>query len=450
MRGSAEARAGSSDQELIEQARAGDDLAFAALWSRHRLGALAAARSFTDLDAEDLVSEAYTAILERFRRGGGPEVEAFRPYLYTVVRNLARRRGAAQREVNVEELPELVGDDMVLDGQVGSLEQRMIRDAFRSLPARWREVLWYAEVERLSPAEIAPMLGLGANATAALAYRAREGLRQAWLQAHVADAQREGECGWVLAHIGEHSRDRLSKRAGTRIDAHLARCRACRDVALEVGHVNRQLASILAPTAIGGATAAAWWVSAAPAPASAAVIAATGGGASVLGGVAAAVAGVGLLGGLVVLGPTGSASAPAAGSPVDAAAVQPIAEAGSASAPAEFAPLGPPPDVPEVLPAGRAMRPAEDLAGAWARGSQAFSAAAEQTAAGIGAAVDGTLGAVTGSVPAVVDRTDDLASSLTGGTVGLQAEDGRLSAGVDGLLSISLDGTGFLDILGGR
>ena len=57
--------------------------------------------------------------------------------------------------------------------------------AFASLPERWQLVLWHTEVEGRSAAEVAPILGLAPNAVAALAYRAREGLRQAYLNAHI-------------------------------------------------------------------------------------------------------------------------------------------------------------------------------------------------------------------------------------------------------------------------
>jgi hypothetical protein len=38
---------------------------------------------------------------------------------------------------------------------------------------------------------MAPLLGLTANSVAALAYRAREGLRQAYLQMHLSGAGRD-------------------------------------------------------------------------------------------------------------------------------------------------------------------------------------------------------------------------------------------------------------------
>ena len=45
-------------------------------------------------------------------------------------------------------------------------------------------VLWHLEVENQKPADIAPLLGMSANSVSALAYRAREGLRQAYLNMH--------------------------------------------------------------------------------------------------------------------------------------------------------------------------------------------------------------------------------------------------------------------------
>ena len=73
-------------------------------------------------------------------------------------------------------------------------------------------MLWYTEVEGLDPHDVAPIMGLSANGVAALAYRAREGLRKAWLQEHVTHATATGECAWVLAHAGGHARHSVSDR----------------------------------------------------------------------------------------------------------------------------------------------------------------------------------------------------------------------------------------------
>ena len=55
-------------------------------------------------------------------------------------------------------------------------------------------VLWHTEVEQQKPADIAPLLGMSANSVSALAYRAREGLRQAFLSQHAADPD-DVDCG---------------------------------------------------------------------------------------------------------------------------------------------------------------------------------------------------------------------------------------------------------------
>lgn len=46
----------------------------------------------------------------------------------------------------------------------------------------------------MTPQDVAPILGLTSNGVAALAYRAREGLRTAWLQAHVSDPGATADC----------------------------------------------------------------------------------------------------------------------------------------------------------------------------------------------------------------------------------------------------------------
>ena len=78
------------------------------------------------------------------------------------------------------------GSSSAADAQAEArAEARLIVRAFSRLPERWRTVLWRLEVEGRAPAEVAPMFGLSANGVSALAMRAREGLRQAYLQEHI-------------------------------------------------------------------------------------------------------------------------------------------------------------------------------------------------------------------------------------------------------------------------
>lgn len=241
-----------SDAELIERARSGDTRAFGELWRRHYRSAARVARQFTSsIDADDLVSEAYARIYQRVLAGGGP-TGAFRPYLYTTIRNLASSWGAASRDVQVDIIEDFEDDRIPDDPAAWALDRTLTARAFRSLPERWQTVLWYTEVEGMDPHEVAPLMGMTANGVAALSYRAREGLRKAWLQAHVSDATASGECQWAMSRFGEKARDGLSNRDRERLTVHLADCAKCTIVAEEVDEVGSHLAMVLLPLLLGG------------------------------------------------------------------------------------------------------------------------------------------------------------------------------------------------------
>jgi RNA polymerase sigma factor (sigma-70 family) len=240
-----------SDEALVEQTRAGDQRAFAELWRRHFRSGARVARQFTSIDADDLVSEAYTRIYQRVLAGGGP-TGAFRPYLYTTIRNLASTWGAASKHVQVDDIADFEDPDTLEDPAAIALDRTLTARAFRSLPDRWQSVLWYTEVEGMDPHEVAPLLGMSANGVAALSYRAREGLRKAWLQAHINDATASGECQWTISRIGEHARKGLSARDSERMGAHLATCTKCTIISEEVDEVGSRLALVMVPILIGG------------------------------------------------------------------------------------------------------------------------------------------------------------------------------------------------------
>jgi RNA polymerase sigma factor (sigma-70 family) len=244
--------AGIPDESLITAARAGDRSAFAQLWQRHARSGLRVARQFTSsIDADDLVSEAYARIYQRILAGGGPD-GAFRPYLYTTIRNLASRWGGDRHDVNVDDIGEFEDPGTAEDPAAAALDRTLTACAFRALPERWQSVLWYTEVEGMDPHEVAPILGLTANGVAALSHRAREGLRKAWLQAHVSDASASGECQWAIARLGDFARNGLTARESTRVGDHLATCARCAIIGEEVDEVGSRLALVLLPLLLGG------------------------------------------------------------------------------------------------------------------------------------------------------------------------------------------------------
>lgn len=250
-----------SDRALIERTRRGDRAAYGELWQRHSGSARTVARSFSSLDPDDLVAESFTRIYDAILAGRGP-TGVFRPYLFTTVRNTAASWGRARRETNLETLESFEDPATSESATLESLDRSTTAQAFRSLPTRWQEVLWYTEVEGMQPAQVAPLVGMSANATAALAYRAREGLRQAWIRAHLRNAE-EPECRWTIDRLGGYTRGRLRTRDTARLEAHLDDCARCTIVAAEAREVGSRLALVLLPLAagVGGATAYSAWLS---------------------------------------------------------------------------------------------------------------------------------------------------------------------------------------------
>jgi len=241
-----------ADADLVLKSRSGDSDAFGELWRRHHRSGIAAARSIShDLDPDDLVQEAYAKVFQAIRRGGGP-TGSFRAYLFTAIRNTAaswgRAAGATHPDDEIDEHEDPATSEAAVDA---ALDHSLTVTAFRSLPSRWQEVLWYTEVEGMKPREVAPLLGLEASAVSQLAFRAREGLRESWIQAHISAVPSGSECTWTIERIGAHARDNLGARDRARLDAHIAECAKCAIVASEAEHVGSRLVMVLLPLAVG-------------------------------------------------------------------------------------------------------------------------------------------------------------------------------------------------------
>lgn len=265
-----------SDADLVDSARLGDDAAYAVLWERHARSARSAARAVSPThDPDDLVSEAFASILSAIRKGGGPR-EGFRPYLFATIRNIAASWGRRTTETPLDDLDERAAESSVEFAELVA-DRSVLAQAFRELPARWRTLLWYLEVEGMKPREIAPLLGMSPNAVSALAYRAREGFKVAWLKAHISDPARPEECRWVCELVVSSDRNATKRAERRRLDEHLSRCQACRIVTADIDHVAQKLRVVLLPLVLGGAGALAYTADATPAMASEASGAPSGG-----------------------------------------------------------------------------------------------------------------------------------------------------------------------------
>ncbi|MFD8015589.1 sigma-70 family RNA polymerase sigma factor, partial [Streptomyces sp. NPDC059762] len=257
-----------SDADLIARMRDGDDSAYEELFRRHSDAVRRYARTCCRdaHTADDLTAEVFARTLQAVRGGAGPE-QAVRAYLMTTVRRVGASWAKTQkREHLVEDFAVFAADaarssevsdqdTMDLGAEVRAMqeaEQSLAMQAFRSLPERWQAVLWHTTVEEESPSEVAPLFGLTANATAVLASRAREGLKQAYLQAHVSQALTAGgDCARYADRLGAYARGGLRMRAERGLRKHLDECAKCRVAAGELAHVNAGIPALLPVAVIG-------------------------------------------------------------------------------------------------------------------------------------------------------------------------------------------------------
>ncbi len=337
--------------------RDGEDSAYEELFRRHSEAVRRYARSCCRdaHTADDLTAEVFARTLQAVRRGAGPE-QAVRAYLLTTVRRVAAAWAkTAKREHLVEDFAVFAveaarsadgarAEGLDLGADVRAMqeaEQSLALQAFRSLPERWQAVLWHTTVEEESPSEIAPLFGLTANATAVLASRAREGLKQAYLQAHVSSALTSGgDCARYADRLGAYARGGLRMRAERGLRRHLEECARCRLAAGELEHVNAGIPALL-PVAVIGWFAAGYSLKAAGVVAGGAVgaagagaAAAATGGTSGSAGASGAAGSAGASGTAGASGSSGGSSAAggAAGEGIGAAAKATIAAALAAAA----------------------------------------------------------------------------------------------------------------------
>jgi RNA polymerase sigma factor (sigma-70 family) len=269
------------DDRLVARVRAGDDVAFEAIYDRYYLGLLAFCRHMLGSrhEAEDALQHAFASAYRALR--GGDAVIELRPWLYTIARNRCLSALRSQREEVEVDGRQL--DRGSLDGLGAQIqlraELRELVDDLQRLPDDQRAALVLFELGDQSHEEIASVLGVRREKIKALVFQARAGL----LRAREA---RDASCVDV--------REQLASVLGTlpsrgMARAHIDRCPGCAAFEHEVRGQRSALAAILpvAPT-VGLKTSVLGFALGGGGGAAALTGAGAGGGATVAGGVLAA------------------------------------------------------------------------------------------------------------------------------------------------------------------
>jgi len=255
----------SDEQALLQRLRNGEDAAFGELFELHAAAVRRLAQSLASdrSEAEDITAETFFRVLQALRRGSGPR-DYVRAYLLTVARRVSWEWHGARRDVPVSDDELNFRAGVGADSHQRTAEHTLITTAFTSLPERWRTVLWQTEVEGEQPSMVATHFGLSANATAALARRARQGLRAAYLQAHLSVNRGPDSCRAVVEKLGGFTAGSVTGAEAERIKAHLLGCPSCRATQDELRDVCSSLRAhagvlvVLVPAAAGSLGSGLW------------------------------------------------------------------------------------------------------------------------------------------------------------------------------------------------
>ena len=147
----------------VAAARLGDREAWEALYhvhSRGLYGFLMLRLSDKD-DAAEALSETFLRALEKVKGFRGDH-RSFRPWLYTIARNVSTDRLRRRRRVSLQgDFPEVVdvsnGDPS--DEMIASDDRDALQLALEVLPADDRDVLWLRIGQGLSSEEVGTILG---------------------------------------------------------------------------------------------------------------------------------------------------------------------------------------------------------------------------------------------------------------------------------------------------
>jgi DNA-directed RNA polymerase specialized sigma24 family protein len=244
---------------LVHLARNGDIRAFAELVQRHSWTAWEAAYAVTGDagDAAEAVSESFTKLLKPGR------VVRYEDSLALQTAILSTTRATAIETVRRSGHD---GADGVYDiGGSGARETRargglpIVSAAFRSLPERWRSVLWLIEVQGIEPEMAAAVLGVSGNGLAQLAIRARNGLRERYLQAHMQARVADG-CRPMVEHLAAYVTRQMTPHDAARVDRHLGGCVECKQRLLDLEDLGATLRSLAVPipATLGARTISRW------------------------------------------------------------------------------------------------------------------------------------------------------------------------------------------------
>jgi RNA polymerase sigma-70 factor (ECF subfamily) len=230
-----------ADEELLAAIRAGDDAALDVLLARHapsiyRFGV----KMCRDAeDAKDVLQETLLAAARSVREFRG--ASSLSTWLYSVARSFCIKKRRTSKFAPTETVslddpasavqphaPEKAPDETAAGRELSAL----LNASIASLDPENREVLVLRDVEGLTAAEVAEVLGLTVDAVKSRLHRARAQVR-ARLDAVLPRAERTSErpattgCPDIVAAFSRNLEGEISPADCVAMQAHIATCKRC-------------------------------------------------------------------------------------------------------------------------------------------------------------------------------------------------------------------------------
>ena len=132
-------------------------------------------------EAEELLQETYKRALAAKRKPVAADADGIRPWMFTIMRRVwqnERRRISRSHEIFLDD-PQTVASSECAELAISrKLLVSEVRAAVDSLPVAWREMVVMRDIEDLSYAQIAAVLGCPIGTVMSRLARARAALRQ--------------------------------------------------------------------------------------------------------------------------------------------------------------------------------------------------------------------------------------------------------------------------------
>jgi RNA polymerase sigma-70 factor (ECF subfamily) len=170
-----------TDDEIVRRVVGGEAALFEVLMRRHNPKVYRAVRSVlrNEDEVEDAMQQAYLQAYVHLRDFGG--ASSFSTWLVRIALNEAIGRVRSRRLVPVAEIPEREDDGTAGRGPEDEAAMReamtLLEKAVDRLPEMYRTVYLLREIEQMSAAEVAEVLGISEDAVKVRLHRARRTLR---------------------------------------------------------------------------------------------------------------------------------------------------------------------------------------------------------------------------------------------------------------------------------